>query len=286
MPASSPGWTGPRCVAACPARPRPGSAAMAVTGRSWPPRSWQRCPATGSWSTCTRPGRSTASPPTRATPARPTWLRWPSTGRVRSTAAASRRCARRWRHSARDAASRSSSWRGLVLWPPPSPVAHGSMSAPPFVHLHLHSEYSLADSTIRVGGLVDRCVSLGQPAVALTDLNNLFAAVKFYRKAEGAGIKPILGADVKLADGNEAASRMTLLCRDRDGYLTLSRLLSRMWLEGHRHDGVVLRPDWLRADNNGLFALAGPSSLAGRLAAGSRPELAEAWIADWQQVFD
>src|SRR5690606_6718342 len=70
------------------------------------------------------------------------------------------------------------------------------------------------------------------------------------------------------------------------GYLTLSRLLSRMWLEGHRHDGVVLRPDWLRADNNGLFALAGPSSLAGRLAAGSRPELAEAWIADWQQVFD
>lgn len=160
------------------------------------------------------------------------------------------------------------------------------MSAPPFVHLHLHSEYSLADSTIRVGGLVDRCVSLGQPAVALTDLNNLFAAVKFYRKAEGAGIKPILGADVKLADGNEAASRMTLLCRDRDGYLTLSRLLSRMWLEGHRHDGVVLRPEWLRADNAGLFALAGPSSLAGRLAAGSRPELAEAWVADWQQVFD
>ena len=160
------------------------------------------------------------------------------------------------------------------------------MSAPPFVHLHLHSEYSLADSTIRIGGLVERCVALGQPAVALTDLNNLFAAVKFYRRAEGAGIKPILGADVTLADGNEASSRLTLLCRDRDGYLTLSRLLSRMWLEGHRHDGVVLRPEWLRADNGGLFALAGPSSLAGRLAAGSRPELAEAWVADWQQVFD
>ncbi|MCE7033162.1 DNA polymerase III subunit alpha [Lysobacter sp. GX 14042] len=160
------------------------------------------------------------------------------------------------------------------------------MSAPPFVHLHLHSEFSLADSTIRVGELVERCVELGQPAVALTDLNNLFAAVKFYRKAEGAGIKPLIGADVTLADGNEAASRLTLLCRDREGYLTLSRLLSRMWLEGHRHDGVVLRPEWLRADNTGLFALAGPSSLAGRLAAGNRPELAEAWLADWQQVFD
>ena len=124
-----------------------------------------------------------------------------------------------------------------------------------------------------------------QPAVALTDVNNLFAAVKFYKKAEGAGIKPILGADIELADGNETPSRMTLLCRDRDGYLTLSRLLSRMWMEGHRTDGVAMRPEWLREDNAGLFALAGRQSLAGRLATGSRPELAEAWLADWQGSF-
>ncbi|CAG4974819.1 DNA polymerase III subunit alpha [Novilysobacter luteus] len=159
------------------------------------------------------------------------------------------------------------------------------MSASPFVHLHLHSEFSLADSTIRVGELVKRCVELEQPAVALTDLNNLFAAVKFYRKAEGAGIKPILGADIGLADGNETPSRLTLLCRDHEGYLTLSRLLSRMWMEGHRMDGVAMRPEWLREDNAGLFALAGRQSLAGRLAMGHRPELAEAWIADWQGEF-
>ena len=154
-----------------------------------------------------------------------------------------------------------------------------------FIHLHLHSEFSLVDSTIRIGELVKRCVALDQPAVALTDVNNLFAAVKFYKKAEAAGIKPIIGADIELADGNETPSRMTLLCRDRDGYLTLSRLLSRMWMEGHRTDGVALRPEWLREDNAGLFALAGRQSLAGRLATGSRPELAEAWLADWQGSF-
>ncbi|KGM52374.1 DNA polymerase III subunit alpha [Lysobacter concretionis Ko07 = DSM 16239] len=154
-----------------------------------------------------------------------------------------------------------------------------------FIHLHLHSEFSLVDSTIRIDELVKRCVALGQPAVALTDVNNLFAAVKFYRKAEGAGIKPILGADIGLADGNEATSRLTLLCRDHTGYLTLSRLLSRMWMEGHRTDSVALRPEWLREDNEGLFALAGRQSLAGRLATSHRHELAEAWLADWQGTF-
>ncbi|MEO6171284.1 MAG: PHP domain-containing protein, partial [Lysobacter sp.] len=154
-----------------------------------------------------------------------------------------------------------------------------------FTHLHLHSEFSLVDSTIRVDELVKRCVALGQPAVALTDVNNLFAAVKFYRKAEDAGIKPILGADIGLADGNEASSRLTLLCRDHTGYLTLSRLLSRMWMEGHRTDSVALRPEWLREDNAGLFALAGRQSLAGRLATSQRPELAEAWLADWHGIF-
>ena len=158
------------------------------------------------------------------------------------------------------------------------------MSAP-FVHLHLHSEYSLADSTIRIAELVKRCVALDQPAVALTDIDNLFATVKFYKAAEAAGLKPIIGADIHLADGNETPSRLTLLCRDRSGYLTLSRLLSRAWMEGHRVDGVAVRPQWLRDDNAGLFALAGRHSLAGRLATSSRPELAQAWLADWQSAF-
>ena len=76
---------------------------------------------------------------------------------------------------------------------------HGLMQ-PRFVHLHLHSEYSLVDSTIRIDTLVRRCAALGMPAVALTDQSNLFALVKFYRAAEKAGIKPIAGADVWLED--------------------------------------------------------------------------------------
>ncbi|MDB6164385.1 MAG: dnaE, partial [Xanthomonadaceae bacterium] len=151
-----------------------------------------------------------------------------------------------------------------------------------FVHLHLHSEYSLVDSTIRLPGLVERCAALGQPAVAVTDQNNLFALVKFYKAAEAAGIKPVIGADILLADGNEAPSRLTLLCRDREGYLSLSRLLTRAWLEGHRVDGVVVRPDWLRDANKGLFALAGRQSEAGRLVAAGKHDLAAQWLSDWQ----
>ena len=83
---------------------------------------------------------------------------------------------------------------------------------PAFVHLHLHSEYSLVDSTIRIPELVARCVAHGQPAVAVTDQNNLFALVKFYKAAEGAGIKPIAGADLLLADGNEAAHAPDACC--------------------------------------------------------------------------
>src|SRR5688572_11033050 len=153
---------------------------------------------------------------------------------------------------------------------------------PAFAHLHLHSDYSLVDSTIRIPELVARCVAHGQPAVAVTDQNNLFALVKFYKAAEGAGVKPIAGADLLLADGDEAPSRLTVLCRDRDGYLSLSRLLTRAWMEGHRHDGVVVRPSWLRDANTGLFVLAGRNSEAGRLAAAGKHELAEEWLAQLQ----
>ncbi len=68
-----------------------------------------------------------------------------------------------------------------------------------FIHLHVHSEYSLTDSTIRVDDLVEACVRAGMPAVALTDQSNLFALVKFYKAAEAAGIKPIAGCDLWIA---------------------------------------------------------------------------------------
>ncbi len=155
-----------------------------------------------------------------------------------------------------------------------------------FAHLHLHSEYSLADSTLRIKELVAACAQRNLPAVAITDQNNLFALVKFWKAAEGAGIKPVAGADVTLAEGNENASRLTLLCRDYDGYLNLSRLLTRMWMEGHRNDGVVLRPHWLHGVTGGLFAIAGPHSTPGLLLASGRVDLAEQALRDLQSRFD
>ncbi len=129
-----------------------------------------------------------------------------------------------------------------------------------FVHLRVHTEFSLADSTIRVpekpeqadpakakqANLLSRAVELGLPALAVTDLNNLFALIKFYKAAEGVGIKPIAGADLAVAAGpGEAPWRLTALCRDHRGYLNLSRLLTRGWMEGHRAEGgVAVAPEW------------------------------------------
>ncbi|WP_313212777.1 DNA polymerase III subunit alpha [Stenotrophomonas acidaminiphila] len=174
------------------------------------------------------------------------------------------------------------------------------MSTPRFVHLHVHTEFSMVDSTIRVpakpdqadpkkakqANLLSRSVEMQAPALAVTDLNNMFALVKFYKAAEGVGIKPIAGADVLIAEDGHDPWRMTLLCRDRDGYLSLSRLLSRAWLEGHRPEGgVAVHPQWLKDGCHNLFALAGRQSLAGRLAGEGRHDLAEQQLADWQRVF-
>ena len=155
-----------------------------------------------------------------------------------------------------------------------------------FVHLHLHSEYSLADSTLRIPELVSACAARGLPAVAVTDRSNLFALVKFFKAAEKAGIKPIAGADVCIAQGDEAPWQLTLLCRNHAGYLQLSRLLTRAWLEGQRHDGVVLRPQWLQQDTDDLFALAGRHSLAGQLVGADRHDQALQALADLQHGFD
>ena len=168
-----------------------------------------------------------------------------------------------------------------------------------FIHLHLHTEFSLADSTIRVPekpeearpdkakrpNLLSRAVEMKLPALAVTDRNNLFALVKFYKAAESVGIKPIAGADISLLDGKETPSQLTLLCRDHTGYLSLSRLLTRAWMEGHHMDGVAITTEWLKEDCEGLFAIAGRHSHAGKLAAAGRHEHAEHYLADLQHSF-
>ena len=98
---------------------------------------------------------------------------------------------------------------------------------PRFVHLNVHSEYALTDSTIRLPDLAKRCAQRGQPAIALTDPTNLFGLVKFYKEAEGKGLKPVAGAQLLLDDGEQRFGRVTTWCLDRRGYLALSRLITR-----------------------------------------------------------
>jgi DNA polymerase-3 subunit alpha len=154
-----------------------------------------------------------------------------------------------------------------------------------FVHLHLHSEYSLIDSTIRVPELVKATVAAGMPAVALTDEANLFALVKFYKAAEGAGLKPIVGADLWVADPGQDPFRATLLCADRVGYGHLSVLLSRGYRERSDPDRVVVQRDWLEAGAEGLLLLLGPQCDLAASVRNGHDEAALAGLRRWQRRF-
>jgi len=154
----------------------------------------------------------------------------------------------------------------------------------PFVHLHLHTEYSLVDGTVRIKPLVEKAKELGMPAIAVTDQHNLFALVKFYRAAEAAGIKPIIGADVLIQSQEDPdyVSRIVLLCQDRQGYLNLCTLLSKGYLEGQHHGMPYVYMDWVEACSDGLIALsAGREGDIGQAIIAGHPnrarQLAEAW---------
>jgi len=133
------------------------------------------------------------------------------------------------------------------------------MSAPSFVHLRLHSEFSVVDGVVRVDKVVEAAAQDGQGALALTDLANMFGAVRFYKAARARGVKPILGADVWVSnDGDrDHPFRLLLLVADRQGYLNLCDLLSRAWLDNPYRGRGELRPEWLGERGAGLIALSG-----------------------------
>jgi DNA polymerase-3 subunit alpha len=158
----------------------------------------------------------------------------------------------------------------------------------PFVHLHLHTEYSLVDGTVRIKSLVQKAAELGMPAIAVTDQANLFALVKFYRAAEAAGIKPIVGADVLLRSPEDPdhVSRLVLLCQDRAGYLNLCALLSLGYLEGQHHGIPYVRKDWVEDHAGGLIALsAAREGDIGQAILAGHPNRARQLAADWGRIF-
>ncbi|RFF28306.1 MULTISPECIES: DNA polymerase III subunit alpha [unclassified Wenzhouxiangella] len=162
-------------------------------------------------------------------------------------------------------------------------------SAPPspFVHLRLHTEYSLEDGMVRIGELVERAAELGMPAVAVTDWHNLFGLVKFYRAAIAKGIKPIIGADVRVQDAGDAEQFgvVTLLVQDRTGYLNLCRILSRSFLEGRFRGHPRVHPAWLRGHTDGLIALVGRQSNVGEALSNGRTNLARNRLEEWETLF-
>ncbi|MSR13505.1 MAG: DNA polymerase III subunit alpha [Gammaproteobacteria bacterium] len=133
------------------------------------------------------------------------------------------------------------------------------MNTNSFVHLHLHTEYSLSDGLIRIPELIAQTRDSGMPALAITDLSNTFAAVKFYQEAERAGVKPILGAEVWVHQRDEGIekSRLVLLCQDRTGFRQLCGLLTRGYREGQVQGVPQLAWEWFTSDTTRLIALSG-----------------------------
>ncbi|MFM8575082.1 MAG: DNA polymerase III subunit alpha [Limnohabitans sp.] len=129
-----------------------------------------------------------------------------------------------------------------------------------FVHLRLHTEFSIVDGTCRIDEVVQSAAKDSQPALAITDLNNLFGAVKFYKEARGKGVKPILGAEVQLeglAGDPTQTSRVVLLVQSKQGDLNLCELLARGWTKNVVKAQSVLRLEWLQALSEGLILLSG-----------------------------
>jgi len=175
-----------------------------------------------------------------------------------------------------------------------------------FVHLRLHTEYSLIDGTIRLERpeaiqddpkqrhreerfktLAERAAELALPAVAVTDLNNLFGMVKFYKSAEAAGVKPIIGADLSIEErkAGEGAEQVTLLVQSEQGYRNLVRLASLSYTQGQQSGAPRLKREWLAGSTSGLIALCGPHSGIGRLLLGGHLDVAQAQLAEWRALF-
>ncbi|MDY7580022.1 DNA polymerase III subunit alpha [Herbaspirillum sp. RTI4] len=168
------------------------------------------------------------------------------------------------------------------------------MTSPQFVHLRLHSEYSIVDGLVRIDDAVKAASDDGQPALAMTDLSNLFGMIKFYKAARGKGVKPIAGCDVWITndEDRDKPSRLLLLVKNHHGYLQLCDLLSRAWLTNLHRGCAEIRAEWLQQlplqdGSNGLIALSGAhfGDIGIAIANGNLAQ-AERCAQRWARIFD
>ena len=162
------------------------------------------------------------------------------------------------------------------------------MPAPNFIHLRLHSEYSVVDGIVRLDEVLARARADHMPALALTDLNNLFGAIKFYRAARGLGIKSILGCDVWITnpDNRDQPHRLLLLCKNAAGYRSLCELLSRAFRTNQYRGRAELQQSWFNACGDGLIALSGAAhGDIGKALLQDNGRVAEQCLQRWQVLF-
>ncbi|AOX99170.1 DNA polymerase III subunit alpha [Jeongeupia sp. USM3] len=134
------------------------------------------------------------------------------------------------------------------------------MNQPAFIHLRIHSEFSVTDGIVRIDDAVKHAQKLGMPALGVTDLMNLFGLVKHYKACRSAGIKPVIGLDAWIENevDRDKPYRVLLLARDRDGYGRLCELLTRAYRDNQYRDRAELRKEWIADGDNGhLLCLSG-----------------------------
>ena len=165
-------------------------------------------------------------------------------------------------------------------------------TSPRFIHLRVHTEYSLLEGAVRLKKLPALCVSAGMPAVAVTDTNNMFAALEFSVAASGAGVQPIVGCQVsvefdpvQLGERPKPPAPVVLLAQDEAGYLNLLKLNSRLYLDPSRAVPHVTLEE-LEAHSDGLIALSGgPDGPVGRLLQQGARAKAEALMARFAAIW-
>jgi len=161
--------------------------------------------------------------------------------------------------------------------------------APQFIHLRLHSEYSISDGIVRLDAAVERAAADGMPALALTDLANVFGLVKFYQAARGCGLKPIVGCDLWIGNEQDRSKpyRLLLLCQNRAGYLRLCKLLSRAYRDNQHRGRAEVAKVWFRElGTEGLIALsAGYMGDVGHALLGDNAAQAKQLAQSWAALF-
>ncbi|MBC3884590.1 DNA polymerase III subunit alpha [Undibacterium griseum] len=172
-------------------------------------------------------------------------------------------------------------------------AAHALTCDPKFVHLRVHSEYSIVDGLVRIDDVIKMAAKDRQPAMAMTDLANLFGMVKFYKTARGKGMKPIAGCDAWITNDNDRdkPSRLLLLVKNRRGYLQLCELLAQAWLANQHRGRAEIRFEWLqqlheRGEGGGLIALSGAhAGDVGVAIDNGNLEQAERCAQRWESIF-